>query len=220
MSEWSSVAFDDKARRIIEEMKAAEARHMSERHAQEEECACKGGKRLELLREIVPTAGRVAVLTDPNNPNSKDHLRDVETVARATKQEIATAAARNEDEINAAFSSFARERADALLVADDPLFTVHRKQIVGLAKQMQLPAIYYTREFATDGGLMTYGSSTYENYRLAGGYVVRVINGVKPVDLPVLQPTKFELVINLKTAQALRLTVPPALLARADEVIE
>jgi putative tryptophan/tyrosine transport system substrate-binding protein len=179
-----------------------------------------GGKRLELLREIVPTADRVAVLIDPDNPNSKDHLRDVETVARAKRQEIATAAARNEDEINAAFSSFARERAHALLVADDPFFTVHRKQIVGLAKQMQLPAIYYTREYATDGGLITYGSSTNDNYRLAGGYVVRVINGAKPADLPVLQPTRFELVINLKTAQPLRLTIPPALLARADEVIE
>jgi putative ABC transport system substrate-binding protein len=178
-----------------------------------------GGKRLELLRGIVPAA-KVAVLTNPNNPNSKDHLSDVQTVARAMKQEIAPAAARNEVEINAAFSSFASERADALLVADDPFFTVHRKQIVGLARQMQLPAIYYTREYATDGGLMTYGSSTFENYRLAGGYVGRVINGAKSADLPVLQPTKFELVINLKTAQALRLTIPPALLARADEVIE
>jgi putative ABC transport system substrate-binding protein len=179
-----------------------------------------GGKRLELLREIVPAATTVAVLTNPNNPNSNDHLNDVQTVARATKQKIATAAARNEDEIKAAFSSFARERADALLVADDPFFTVHRKQIVGLAWQMQLPAIYYTSEYATAGGLITYGSSTHENYRLAGGYVGRVINGAKPADLPVVQPTKFELVINLKTAQALRLTVPPALLARADEVIE
>ncbi len=179
-----------------------------------------GGKRLELLREIVPAAATVAVLTNPNNPNSIDHLADVKTVARATRQEITTAAARNEVEINTAFSGFARERADALLVADDPFFTVHRKQIVGLARQLQLPAIYYTREYATDGGLITYGSSTLENYRLAGGYIGRVVNGAKPADLPVLQPTKFELVINLKTAQALRLTIPPALLARADEVIE
>ena len=179
-----------------------------------------GGKRLELLREVVPAVTMVAVLTDPNNPNSESHLTDVQAVARAMGQKIAIAAARNEAEIDAAFASFARERADALLVADDPFFTVRRKQIVALAAQQRLPAIYYAREYAVDGGLVTYGSASSDNYRLAGGYVGRVLNGAKPADLPVLQPTKFELVINLKTAKTLGLTMPPTVIARADEVIE
>jgi putative ABC transport system substrate-binding protein len=179
-----------------------------------------GGKRLELLHEIVPAATLIAVLTDPNNPNSEDHLTDVQTVARSTGQKIAIAQARNEAEIDAAFASFLRLRAGALLVADDPLFTVHRQQIIGLASQLRLPAIYYTREYAMDGGLITYGSSTSENYRLAGSYVSRVLNGAKPGDLPVLQPTKFELVINVKTAKSLGLAIPESFLLRADEVIE
>jgi putative ABC transport system substrate-binding protein len=179
-----------------------------------------GGKRLELLREIVPSAKLVAVLTDPNNPNSENHLTDVRAVARAVGQRITIAAARNEAEIDAAFAGFARERADALLVADDPFFTVQRKQIVALAARQRLAAIYYAREYVIDGGLITYGSASSDNYRLAGGYVGRILNGAKPADLPVLQPTKFELVINLKVAKALGLTMPPTVIARADEVIE
>jgi putative ABC transport system substrate-binding protein len=179
-----------------------------------------GGKRLELLREIVPAATTVAVLTNPNNPNSQSHLTDVQAVARALGQKITVAAARNEAEINAAFAEFARQRADALLVADDPLFNVRRGQIAALAAQLKLPAIYYAREYAVDGGLITYGSVSSDNYRLAGGYVGRILNGAKPADLPVLQPTKFELIINLKTAKTLGVTVPPTVIARADEVIE
>jgi putative tryptophan/tyrosine transport system substrate-binding protein len=178
-----------------------------------------GGKRLELLRELV-SAATVAVLTDPNNPNSERHLADVQTVARATGRKVKIAAVRDDAEIDAAFASFASERAGALLVADDPYFTVRRKQIVSLAARHKLPAIYYTREYAADGGLITYGSSSRENFRLGGVYVGRILNGAKPADLPVLQPAKFELVINLKTAKALGLEIPPSLLARADEVIE
>jgi putative ABC transport system substrate-binding protein len=179
-----------------------------------------GGKRLELLREIVPAATTVAVLTNPNNPNSQSHLTDVQAVARALGQKITVAAARNEAEINAAFAEFARQRADALLVADDPLFNVRRGQIAALAAQLKLPAIYYAREYAVDGGLITYGSVSSDNYRLAGGYVGRILNGAKPADLPVLQPTKFELIINLKTAKTLGVTVPATVIARADDVIE
>jgi putative ABC transport system substrate-binding protein len=179
-----------------------------------------GGKRLELLREIVPAATTVAVLTNPNNPNSQSHLTDVQAVARALGQKITVAAARNEAELNAAFAEFARQRADALLVADDPFFTVRRGQVVALAARLKLPAIYYAREYAVDGGLITYGSVTSDNYRLAGGYVGRILNGAKPADLPVLQPTKFELIINLKTAKTLGVTVPPTVIARADDVIE
>lgn len=179
-----------------------------------------GGKRLELLREIVPATAMVAVLTNPNNPNSKSHLTDVQTVARAMGQKITIASARNEAELDAAFATFGRQRADALLVADDPFFTTRHNQIVSLAAQNRLPAIYYARAFAAGGGLMSYGSSTHENYRFGGAYVGRILKGEKPSALPVLQPTKFELIINLKAAKALGLTVPPTLLARADEVIE
>jgi putative tryptophan/tyrosine transport system substrate-binding protein len=179
-----------------------------------------GGKRLEMLREIVPTAAIIAVLTDPNNPNYESHLSDVQSVARATGQKIVVAAVRNEAEVDAAFARFSSEHADALLVADDPFFTVNRKRIIALAAQARLPAIYYTREYTIDGGLMSYGSSTYENYRLAGDYVARVIKGATPPDLPVLQPTKFELVINRNTAKALGLTLPQTFQATADEVIE
>jgi putative ABC transport system substrate-binding protein len=179
-----------------------------------------GGKRLELLREIVPAAAIIAVLTDPNNPNSESHLRDVQDAARATGQKIVVAAARDEAELDATFVKFAIEHANALLVADDPLFTVNRKRIIALAARARLPAIYYTREYAIDGGLISYGSSTYENYRLAGGYVARIIKGAKPADLPVLQPTKFELVINGNTAKTLGVSVPQTLRATADEVIE
>lgn len=179
-----------------------------------------GGKRLELLRDIVPAAAIIAVLTDTNNPNSEAHLSDVENVARVKQQKIVIGAAGNEAEIDVAFTKFVGAQADALLVADDPLFGANRKKIVALAAQFRLPTIYYTREFVSDGGLISYGSSTLENYRLAGTYAGRIIKGAKAADLPVSQPTKFELVINLKTAKALSLAVPQSLLVAADEVIE
>ena len=179
-----------------------------------------GGKRLEILREIVPGVGMVAVLTNPNNPNSQNHLTDVESVARATGQKFVVARVREATEFDGAFANFAREKAAALLVADDPLFTVNRQRIVTLATRLRLPAIYYTREYAEDGGLITYGSSTNDNYRQAGGLAARILKGEKPGDLPVPQPTKFEFVINLKTAKALGLVMPAALLTTADDVIE
>lgn len=177
-----------------------------------------GGKRLDLLREIVPAAGVIAVLSNPNNPNASLHLSDVTAAANAIGQKIEIATARNESEIDSAFATFGR--VGALLVADDPFFTVRYRQIVARAAERRLPAIYYSRAFAAAGGLISYGSSTQENYRQAGVYVGRIFNGARPDDLPVLQPTKFELVINLKTAKALALTVPLTLQASADEVIE
>jgi putative ABC transport system substrate-binding protein len=179
-----------------------------------------GGKRLEVLREIVPDARMIAVLTNPKNPNAVSHLNDVQAVAGATGQKIETRTASTEADLDAVFAGFATSRPGALLVADDPFFTVQHKQIVALAARHRVPAIYYTRDFTTAGGLATYGSNTGENYRLGAGYIGRILGGARPGELPVLQPTKFELVINVKTARALGLTIPATLLARADEVIE
>ena len=179
-----------------------------------------GAKRLELIRALVPSLSVLAVLSNPNNPNADDHLDDVQTAARTIGQQIDVLRASSESEIGAAFAGLVRRRDAALLVADDPFFSLHRDQIVALAARHAIPASYYAREFALAGGLMTYGSSSSDNYRQAGIYVGRILKGTKPADLPVLQPTKFELVINLKTAKALGLTVPLTLQAAADEVIE
>jgi putative ABC transport system substrate-binding protein len=179
-----------------------------------------GGKRLELLREIVPTAAKIAVLSDPNNPNADSHLNDVRKAVRTIGLTIEVATARTETEIDAAFATFVREKASALLVTDDPFFTVRREQIVALAARHRIPAIYYFRGFADVGGLISYGSSTDDNFHQAGVYVGRILNGTKPSELPVLQPTKFETVLNLKTAKSLGLTIPQSLLLLADEVIE
>jgi ABC-type uncharacterized transport system substrate-binding protein len=179
-----------------------------------------GGKRLELLREIVPTATKIAVLSDPNNPNAESHLNEVREAVHTIGQTIEVATARTETEIEAAFATFAREKASALLVTDDPFYTVRREQIVALAARHRIPAIYYVRGFAEAGGLISYGSSTNDNFHQAGVYVGRILNGTKPSELPVLQPTKFEMVLNLKTAKSLGLTIPQSLLLRADEVIE
>jgi putative ABC transport system substrate-binding protein len=179
-----------------------------------------GGKRLELIREVVPSLAVLAVLSNPNNPNAEDHLNDIQSAARASGQQVDVFRASNEEGIDAAFAELARRSANALLVADDPFFGLRREQIVALAAKYAVPASYYAREFALAGGLMSYGSSTADNYLQMGRYVGRILRGEKPSDLPVLQPTKFELVLNLKTAKALGLTVPPALIATADEVIE
>jgi len=179
-----------------------------------------GGKRLEFIRELVPSLSVLAVLSNPNNPNAEDHLNDIQLAARASGQRVDVFRARNEEDIDAGFAELARRRANALLVADDPLFGLHREQIVALAARYAVPASYYVREFALAGGLMSYGSSTAVTYLQMGRYVGRILKGEKPSDLPVLQPTNFELVLNLKTARALGLTVPPTLIARADEVIE
>jgi putative ABC transport system substrate-binding protein len=179
-----------------------------------------GGKRLELIREIVPSLILLAVLSNPKNPNAEDHLTDIQNAARAIGQQLDVFHTSSESDIDAAFANLVRHRDGALLVADDPFFGLRRDQIVGLATRNAIPTIYYAREFALAGGLLSYGSSSVDNYRQAGIYAARILRGDSPSDLPVLQPTKFELVINRKTARTLGLNVPASLLARADEVIE
>jgi ABC-type uncharacterized transport system substrate-binding protein len=179
-----------------------------------------GAKRLELIRELVPSLSVLAVLSNPNNPNASDHLDDVQTAARSIGQQIEVFRASSESEIDSAFAGIARRKDGALLVTDDPLFSLRRDQLVSLAARHAIPASYWVRDFAAASGLMSYGSSTSHNYHEAALYVARILRGTKPADLPVLQPTKFELVINVKTAKALGLTVPPTLIALADEVIE
>jgi putative ABC transport system substrate-binding protein len=179
-----------------------------------------GGKRLELLRELVPKTGLIGYLLNSNNQNAQAHSTEVMTAAQAMKQPIEVLIARNRGEIEAAFDALAKLRAVALLVGDDPFYNTQRTLLVTLAARHVMPTIYYARGFVPAGGLVSYGSSQSETYRQSGLYVGRVLKGEKPADLPVVLPAKFELVINLKTAKALGLTVPPSLLARADEVIE
>jgi putative ABC transport system substrate-binding protein len=179
-----------------------------------------GGKRLELIRELVPAASLIAVLTNPKNPNSEDHLADVRAGAQAMGQRILVFPVSSDDEVETAFASMAQQGANALLVTDDPFFSTRRDLLITRANSRALPSIYYTREFAAAGGLISYGSNPIDNYRRAGAYVGRILKGTPPAELPVEQPTKFELVINLKTAKALGLTVPLTLQAAADEVIE
>src|SRR6516162_8459487 len=179
-----------------------------------------GAKRLEFIRELVPSLSVLAVLSNPKNPNAEDHLDDVRTAAQAIGQQIDVLRATSESEIDAAFANLARRKDSALLVADDPLFSVRRDQLVALAARHVVPASYYAREFAVAGGLMSYGSSSSDNNHQAGLYGERILKGAKPSELPVLQPTKFELVINLKAAKALGLQIPDKLLALTDEVIE
>ena len=178
-------------------------------------------KRLELLRELVPGVSRVGVLVNPTNPaTSEATLRDVGLAARALGLQIMVLNASTSREINAAFTTFVDERPDALFVGTDPFFTNRRIQLVHLATLHKIPATYTGRLFAELGGLMSYGSDILDAYRQVGAYVGRILKGAKPVDLPVVQSSKFELVINHETARMLGLEVPPTLLARADEVIE
>jgi putative tryptophan/tyrosine transport system substrate-binding protein len=177
-------------------------------------------KRLGLLRELVARTAIVAVLLNATNPDVGPQLRDINAVATALGQELLFFYASNENDLDAAFESLVQERADAVLVGNDVFFTNRREQIVALAARHGIPTIYAFRQFAESGGLMSYSTNLIEVYRQIGGYVGRVLKGEKPADLPIVQPTKFELVINLKTAAALGLTVPPTLLAIADEVIE
>jgi putative ABC transport system substrate-binding protein len=178
-----------------------------------------GPKRLELLRELVPNATTIALLTNPNNP-AEDNLRDEQATAQSIGQRIMVLDATTVGEIEQAFATIGRQHADALIVNADALFTAERQLIVMLAARYRLPAIFAWREFAEAGGLMSYGTSFSSNYRQMGVYVGRILKGEKPADLPVQQPTKFELVINLKTAKALGLAVPDKLLVAADQVIE
>jgi len=177
-------------------------------------------KRLELLHELVPATSVIAMLVNPTGPYAESETNDVVASARAVGREVQILNASTVSEIDAAFPALVQRRAGALLVSGDPFFDSQRERIVELAARHAVPTIYQWREFATLGGLITYGSSIIEQYRQSGLYVAKILKGEKPLDLPVLQPTKIELVVNLKTAKALGLTVPPSLLARADEIIE
>ena len=178
-------------------------------------------KRLELLRELVPAGNRVAVLVNPvATLTTETTVREVSRAARALGLQIQVFNANTSREINAAFAGFSRERPDALFVGGDAFFQVRRAQVVNLASRHAVPATYGGREFALAGGLMSYGSNLTDAYRQIGGYAGRILKGAKPADLPVMQASKFELVINAETARMLDLNIPPTLLARADEVIE
>jgi putative ABC transport system substrate-binding protein len=180
-----------------------------------------GGKRLELLRDLVPGAARVAVLVNQANPSTTETtLRDVEAAARAMGLQIHVLRASTSREIDAAFATLVRERSNTLFVSNDPFFTSRRVQIAILAAKHSIPSIYGTREIAEVGGLMSYGANIPDGWRQAGAYVGRILKGAKPADLPVVQSTKFELVINAQTARTLGLAVPATLLSTADEVIE
>jgi len=177
-------------------------------------------KRLELLRELVPAARIVGVLANPNNPNADGDMAEAQTAGRALGQEIHVLLAEREQEVDAAFTTLALLKADALVLDADPLFANLRGKIIALVERRALPTVYYSREYADAGGLISYGASFTGLYRQGGIYVGRILKGAKPAELPVVQPTKFDLIINRKTAKALGLDVPSTLLARADEVIE
>ena len=178
------------------------------------------GKRLALLHDLAPTASVIALLVNPAGPNAATNLSETEAAAGKLGLRIARLNASDEGSINAAFASMPHTGATALLVGADVYFNSRRDQIVALASRAAIPALYEERDFAVAGGLISYGTNLRDVYHQQGVYVGRVLKGEKPVDLPVIQPTKFYLVLNLKTAKALGLTIPPTLLATADEVIE
>jgi len=178
------------------------------------------GKRLEILSELMPKGTKIAILVNSDYPDTDSQLGSVETAASNGGQKIHVLNARNERELSTAFMTVVEQQAGAVLVAADPFFNRAHDQIISLAARFRVPAIYESREFVVAGGLISYGASIAAAHRGAGIYVSKILKGVKPADLPVQQPTKFELGINLKTARAIDLEVPPSLLARADEVIE
>jgi putative ABC transport system substrate-binding protein len=175
-------------------------------------------KRLDLLSELVPQAKVIALLVNPNSAGTEPVIRDVEEAARAKGVQLLILKAGSESEIDAAFTTLVQRQAGALLIGSDPFLGSRREQLVALASRHAVPAMYEWREFAAAGGLISYGTSLTGTWRQAGAYAGRILAGAKPADLPVQQPTIFELVINLKTAGTLGLTIPPAILARADEV--
>jgi putative ABC transport system substrate-binding protein len=179
-----------------------------------------GGKRLQLLRALAPKADLIAVLVDPNNPESVNQANEIQGAARALGQKLLVVNAGTVGEIDAAAASLTRAGAGALIVSGSPTFMTNRALITALMARHRIPAMYSLRQFVAVGGLISYGASISDSYRQAGLYVGRILRGAKPADLPVLQPTRFELVINLKAAKALGLELPPTLLALADEVIE
>jgi putative ABC transport system substrate-binding protein len=179
-----------------------------------------GAKRLGLLHELPPKASAIGMLVNPTFADAETYVRDAKEVALPLGLEIHAVKASTVDDFDPAFAALAQQKVDALLLANDALFTGERGKLIALAARYAIPAVYFWREFAVDGGLMSYSSSLAQAYRQVGIYTGKILNGAKPADLPVIQPTKFEFVINLKTAKTLGLTFPPGLLAIADEVIE
>jgi putative ABC transport system substrate-binding protein len=177
-------------------------------------------KRLELLSELVPQARLIGLLVNPTNPAVETMIRDVQEAALAKGVHIDIQKATTENDLDAAFATLVERHAGGLIVGADPFLGSRREQLVALAARHAVPAIYFLREFAAADGLISYGASLTGVFRQLGIYAGKILNGAKPADLPVEQPARFELVVNLKTAKALGLTVPPSILARADEVIE
>jgi putative tryptophan/tyrosine transport system substrate-binding protein len=168
----------------------------------------------------VPNAATMAVLVNPGNRNAQSNARNLETAARAAGQHVVVLSATAERDFEPAFATLVQQRANALIVVADPFFDGRREQIIALVTRHAVPAIFQWREFVAAGGLVSYGTSLADAHRQLGLYAGKILNGAKPADLPVTQPTRFELVVNLKTAKLLGLTVPPSILLRADEVIE
>jgi putative tryptophan/tyrosine transport system substrate-binding protein len=179
-----------------------------------------GQAELELLREIVPGVTDIGLLVNPAGTLAEVQIRDVKEAVEGSAQRLHVANVSSESEIDAVFVALSQSKVGALVIGTDPIFATYRGQIIALAARYKIPAIYNIREYCDVGGLMSYGASLTDTWRQAAIYVSRLLKGEKPADLPVLQPTKFELVINHKTAKALGLTVPSQLLSRADEVIE
>jgi putative tryptophan/tyrosine transport system substrate-binding protein len=179
-----------------------------------------GPKRLELLRELVPRAAVFAILVNPNNPTVANDAQAVKAAAHSAGLDLIVVNAATERDLEAAFITLVEKRVEGLIIGDDPFLISQRNKIVALAARHAVPTAYFSREFAESGGLISYGTSIANGYRQVGNYTGQILKGAKPADLPVLQPTNFDFVINLKTAKALGLEVPSTLLARADEVIE
>jgi len=178
-----------------------------------------GPKRLELLRELVPRDAVIGFLVNPSNPSAASETQDVQQAAQTLSMQLEVLRASTDDDLETAFTTLRERRAAALLVGNDSFFISRRNPLVALAARHALPTMYFVREFAAAGGLMSYGTSNADAYHLVGVYVGKILKGATPADLPVVQPMKFELVINLQTAQALGITIPPMLLFQADEVI-
>jgi putative tryptophan/tyrosine transport system substrate-binding protein len=179
-----------------------------------------GAKRLGLLRDLVPGAEVIALLVNQNSSQGQGQIKDVQEAARGLGQRLVVLNGGSDEEIDAAFAGLAQQQVGALMVGSDPFFDPRRGRLIALVARHAVPALYHFRDYPLEGGLLSYGASIADLYRQVGEYVGRVLKGDKPADLPVMLPTKFELVINLKTAQALGLAIPPGVLAIADEVIE
>ena len=180
----------------------------------------RAGKRLELARELVPNVRVIALMTNPNSPDALEELHDVQNAAKAIGQELLVVPVTSDRDFEAAFASIVQQRAGVLLISTDPFLFQSADRVIALAARNRIPTVYNSGESVASGGLISYGGSISEGWRLAGAYAGRILKGARPAELPVVQPTEFELVINLKTAKALGLEIPPTLLARADEVIE